>query len=366
MRAYGRFIKNIAALLLLLALLSLLLPFCRFRAAGQDMTLSGLEVLTVGGKAGYTYLQQGGVPEDYVLKEPFTWGDVREGLQYADQTGHSDLLILAGAAAGIPVLLCFLSMCLLFLAEGKKSMVLPTLFMVVVAAELMVILVGVPLLQPFLLAGVRIFAALNILALVFVAAGWLLGGYRRPRNDRRSSSDQSRDREDEEKGRGASERRRHGRRKRSKRRGKSRSSKDKKKKGKEKDDRKDSSEKEKQKENTQKTKAATGRISGGTGMYAGVSGNLSAAGSMTVGTTPEAVRGLEKGSLQAAGRIADHNCQITFDPRSGAYTIESHAAEYIRLRQGGRVIRQLKNGERVRISGQIQLEVENGHSLWLR
>ena len=56
MRAYGRFMKNTAALLLLLALLSLLLPFCRFQAGGQDMTLSGVEVLTAGGKAGYTYL----------------------------------------------------------------------------------------------------------------------------------------------------------------------------------------------------------------------------------------------------------------------------------------------------------------------
>ena len=54
MRAYGRFMKNTAALLLLLALLSLLLPFCRFQAGGQDMTLSGVEVLTAGGKAGYT------------------------------------------------------------------------------------------------------------------------------------------------------------------------------------------------------------------------------------------------------------------------------------------------------------------------
>ena len=42
MRAYGRFMKNIAALALLFALLSLLLPFCSFQAAGQDMTLSGL------------------------------------------------------------------------------------------------------------------------------------------------------------------------------------------------------------------------------------------------------------------------------------------------------------------------------------
>ena len=54
MRAYGRFMKNIAALALLFALLSLLLPFCSFQAAGQDMTLSGLDVLKAGGSAAYT------------------------------------------------------------------------------------------------------------------------------------------------------------------------------------------------------------------------------------------------------------------------------------------------------------------------
>ena len=47
MRAYGRFMKNTAALLLLLALLSLLLPFCRFQAKGQDMTLSGVLMVFV-------------------------------------------------------------------------------------------------------------------------------------------------------------------------------------------------------------------------------------------------------------------------------------------------------------------------------
>lgn len=41
MREYGRWIKNIAAFFLLMALLSLLLPFCRFQAAGEKVELSG-------------------------------------------------------------------------------------------------------------------------------------------------------------------------------------------------------------------------------------------------------------------------------------------------------------------------------------
>ena len=59
MRTYGRLLKNIAAIALLLALLSMLLPFCKFSAGGQEMTLSGLDVVKAGGRAGYTYLTEG-------------------------------------------------------------------------------------------------------------------------------------------------------------------------------------------------------------------------------------------------------------------------------------------------------------------
>lgn len=68
MRTYGRLLKNIAAIALLLALLSMLLPFCKFSAGGQEMTLSGLDVVKAGGRAGYTYLTEGRVADTFVLK----------------------------------------------------------------------------------------------------------------------------------------------------------------------------------------------------------------------------------------------------------------------------------------------------------
>ena len=74
MRTYGRLLKNIAAIALLLALLSMLLPFCKFSAGGQEMTLSGLDVVKAGGRAGYTYLTEGGVADTFVLKAPITVG----------------------------------------------------------------------------------------------------------------------------------------------------------------------------------------------------------------------------------------------------------------------------------------------------
>ena len=381
MRAYGRFMKNTAALLLLLALLSLLLPFCRFQAGGQDMTLSGVEVLTAGGKAGYTYLQQGGVPDDFVLKAPFIRGDVKEGIHYADQTGNSNLLVAAGVAVGLPVILCFLSMCMLFLAEGKKTMVLPTIFTAAVTAELLVVLVGFTALHPFLLAGVYLFAMFHIMALILILFGWTLGGYREPKQKKRGQDGADRE-ENEDRDRRKNRDRGHGRHKKSKRKKKHRSSKDSKKKDDKKDKnneknrKKDADQGEKdaddQKQGDQESKnkriPAAGSVGDGNGLYSGFSRNLSEGKSstVTIGTTLEAMRGIETGSLKAAGHIADHNCQIIYHPEDGSYTVASHAAENIRLRQGGRILKQLQNGKRVRVSGQTRLEVGKEHFLWLK
>lgn len=85
MRTYGRLLKNIAAIALLLALLSMLLPFCKFSAGGQEMTLSGLDVVKAGGRAGYTYLTEGRVADTFVLKAPITVGTVKSSLSYVQE-----------------------------------------------------------------------------------------------------------------------------------------------------------------------------------------------------------------------------------------------------------------------------------------
>jgi len=222
MRAYGRFMKNIAALALLFALLSLLLPFCSFQAAGQDMTLSGLDVLKAGGSAAYTYIQQGSVPDDHIMKAPFSWGDVKDGLHYADDAGASDLLIAGGVAAGLPVLFCLLAMCMLFLAEGSKTMVVPTFLTLLTVLELAVALLGFPALHPYLLTGVYLFAVLHVVALVFILFGWLTGGYREPDRKKR---DRSRRNDSGDDGRSGRRKHRHKRGKR-KKSGRKRSKKD--------------------------------------------------------------------------------------------------------------------------------------------
>ena len=126
MRKHGRLMKNIAGLLLLLALLSLLLPFCKFNAGDGNMTLSGIEVIKTGGKAGYTYFKEGRLSENYVIKAPYTWGDIRDSVSYINHAGGANILVFCAVAIAVPLVLCFLSMFMLFRAEGKKRMFMPT------------------------------------------------------------------------------------------------------------------------------------------------------------------------------------------------------------------------------------------------
>lgn len=192
MRNYGRFLKNIAGILLLLAMVSLLLPFCRFLVGGQEITLSGMDVLSAGAKAGYTYLTNGRLADDYVLKAPLTVGTMKSVLTFVQGNVDSRLLAAGVVAVLIPLLLCFLAMCMLFLARGKKTMVLPTVFTLLVLAEMLVALFGLADLHPYLQIGVYLFTLLHGIALILILIGWVTGGYRRPEEKSKDSNSHER------------------------------------------------------------------------------------------------------------------------------------------------------------------------------
>lgn len=71
------------------------------------MTLSGLDVVKAGGRAGYTYLTEGRVADTFVLKAPITVGTVKSSLSYVQGVGQMRLLAVCAIAALLPVLLCF-------------------------------------------------------------------------------------------------------------------------------------------------------------------------------------------------------------------------------------------------------------------
>lgn len=181
MRTYGRILKNIAAVATLLALLSLLLPFCRIPANGQNLVLSGMDVAKAGAGAGYTYFTTGSIPDTFVLKAPVTVGTLKSAFSYAQDAGLTRILLFCAVAVLLPILLALFSMCMLLLAEGKKTMVFPTLFTAVIMLELAVVFVGFPVLKLFFLKGVYLFAILVVIAMVCIMIGWFTGGYCRPK-----------------------------------------------------------------------------------------------------------------------------------------------------------------------------------------
>lgn len=357
MRAHGRLFKNIAGLLLLLALLSLLLPFCKFNAGAGDMTLSGIEVLKSGGKAGYTYFKTGGLPDDFIIKSPYTWGNIKQSILYINEAGGAKIMVFCGVAIAIPIILCFLSMIMLFMAEGKKTMFLPTLFTFVVSAEMILGLLILTQLRPFLMIGVYLFTLLNVLALVFIMIGWITGGYRQPDRRRIRYGNDSGDNDNDRNGN--SSRRKRTRRKT--RRKKKTKKKTKRKKGSDKNtDKKDDDDSKKDEQKNKPGEAVTGVISDGNGIYHGLAWNIGSgsSSSVTIGTTADAMDALGAKSLKGMNSIAGNNCRITFDVAAKKYSIESHSKANILILQDGQVVKWLKNGDSYEVAVKAVLQIE--------
>lgn len=358
MRKHGRLMKNIAGLLLLLALLSLLLPFCQFNAGDGNMTLSGIEVIKAGGKAGYTYFKEGGLSENYVIKAPYTWGDIKESVSYINHAGGANILVFCAVAIAVPLVLCFFAMFMLFMAEGKKTMFMPTLFTIVVVAEMLLIVFGITPLRPFLKIGVYLFTVLNVIALLFIMAGWITGGYRQP--DKRQSrygyggkGDTNKDGDDGNNNRSHRRKRRKTRRRTKKKTKKDKSS--------DSDNKKENNEDSKKNEQKKVSgEPVTGVISNGSGIYHGLSWNLKDGknASVTIGTTFDAVEALEAGSLRGIDSIAENNCSIAFDAAAKKYNIESHSKQALLILQDGKVVKWLKNGDSYAVTSKAVLQVD--------
>lgn len=43
--------------------------------------------MKTGGKAGYTYFKTGALSDDYILKSPYTWGDIKQSVLYINNAG---------------------------------------------------------------------------------------------------------------------------------------------------------------------------------------------------------------------------------------------------------------------------------------
>lgn len=354
MRSYGKILKNMAALCLLIGLIGLLLPFCKVQTGDTNITLSGWEVLTVSGKTAVTYYKEGQIPDNYVLKEPYTWADVRNGIDLIDEQGGLHKLELCGVLASLPIVFCVLAILFLLLAEGKKTMVLPMICTALGFFEMLILLFGFPALQPYFLIGIYLFTVLYALALILIIIGWITGGYRKPDQDKADQQDRHKD---------SSERTKRRKRKGHKRR------KTKTKKKKEKND-SEKKEKEQEKEAEKKTpKPATGKIFRGTGIYEKVQKDLSVEGRpFLLGTTKEAMESIVRDDMHTMEQIEKHHCMIQYDAVKEQYTMVSYAAEIILLQTpdaNSPVL--LSMGNKVAIPGGTCLHIANTrHTLFLQ
>lgn len=333
MRNYGRFLKNIAGILLLLALVSLLLPFCRFPVGGQEITLSGMDVLSAGAKAGYTYLTKGQLADDYVLKAPLTVGTMKSALTFVQGNVDSRLLAAGAVAVLLPLLLCFLAMCMLFLARGKKTMVLPTLFILIVLAEMLVALFGLTELHPYLRIGVYLFTLLHGIALILILIGWVTGGYRRPEEKSKDSNSHERT---PRKSHHKWPRRKLFRKKKSK----------KKRKSKKQPARKESTDKRPRtgKENTDK-KPQTGKE------------NTDKNGSSAAGKNqPSKKKGSRDMVADRGSSYVWNDCSIFYDASSKTYQIVNNSLEDILIYKDDTVIGGLKSGGKVFVDDTVTLQ----------
>lgn len=361
MRNYGRRLKNLAALCMLLALLSLLLPFFKVEQSSKKSVaeVSGWDVVTSVSKLSIHYLQKGTIEKDYTVKGDLTWQDVCQAYNSANEAAGKRMLAVSLIAIAIPVVCCFLALLLTLLAAKKKGMILPVLLLLIAIVENLFLISSFQKLVHFaagyaakgaeipditLLIGIFAFTLLCAAALGIILFAWIIRGFEDPQKDQKEDQkSHSRDH--------SSHRRKHSKKKRKK------GKKDKKDKQKKKD---------KEEQNTQQEGRLPGNIIGKTGIFQGVSVDLSQGGTFVIGTNQQAMQ-MAKGIVQEdIGVLHRHSCIVQYDAAKKAYRLVSHSEEklVICFQQSQTVLR---NTEKIAVRGNttIYLSEDRSSSLYL-
>ncbi|MDO5520438.1 MAG: hypothetical protein Q4G58_08100 [bacterium] len=393
MKRYGSFFKNIAALIMLLALLSLLLPVCKITTNKKTSTVSGIGIMKIGADLGYEYYKNGTIKNNYVVVDTVTWGELKGGVNEGVQHKEFKKAIVVGVVVILPVLFCFLAMLFTFMAGGKIAMMFPTILIGLASFETIVGVGGFSKIQKLLLQnaddagaslslaiGTYAFMLLCILAFGIILALWVTGGFNRPtKRERRYYDRDDNDNDDDDDNDDKKRRRRRkkdGASRREKRRKRQRRKEKKKDRKRRKSDRKNkknrasennnstqensqSQKRPEQQDETKKaeqnenviSKEATGCLSGLNGMYQGAVMDLSnnQMSSFTIGTTKEAMDALASNSLADLEKLQGNTCDIVYSPVTKRYTISSHSVKQIILQN--------------QIDAQNQVRLGNGDSV---
>lgn len=358
MKPRGILFKNIAAFIMLAALISLLLPFCKITTPETEASVSGYDLVKAGIRTGLEYHENGHIEDGYIIKGDLTWGALKAGINVA--MDNENLREAEGIAllCTLPILFCILAMILALLAIGKKSMILPTLFIALAFFEDIFLITGFQQIQNklfsdmanagiqlTLLIGIYTFTILCGLALLILMILWITGSFNLPDSDDDKSTKEKKDKKD----RGAKrERRSKGRRKKKK------SSRKKKKKGGKDEKTKEDKREDKQKNSNQPAKA-TGYMTGESGIYQGIDINLSEQedGTFTFDVASNPADTLNRNKSSAG------NCVIQFNQATKDYTVSNHANETILLKTGDGKLMFLTNGDSQTAGAGTVLQIGN-------
>lgn len=381
MKRYAIHFKNIAAFLMLLALISLLLPFGKITTAAGTSVVSGIEVVKIGANMGYEYYKNGAIDNDYVLTDDLTWGDVKAGADYASQQNQMNNIIIGGIVCALPIVFCFFAMLFTLIAEGIKTMVLPTLFLMLTVLQSIVMILGFPSAVEYILSqtgvtgidatlliGIYAFTGLCIVSLVIILFLWFTGGFNQPES-RDHYSDRGDDNEKDKTRKNKKSSWLDGRRKKNrKKHKKSSKKKNKNKKNKDSSNKKNTLEDKNEDNSYDNSKNITlsGHITGLTGMYQGVDIELLKNGTniFTIGTTPEAMNTILHGTMDGIDKLNGCNCMINFNEKSKQYEIVSHSIKDIILKIGSESTNQiiLKHGTSATVGTNTVLYIEEFNS----
>jgi len=313
---------------MLIALITLLLPLCKVTTATHSTTVSGLEVVKIGVNVGYEYSSKGKIDEDYVLRDSLTWGDIRDSATFLSENGALRNVIVGGIVAGLPIVFCFLAMLFTLMAQGKKTMILPTLFIALTFLESIVLIIIffrlrallLPNVDMMLLVGSYAFTMLSGIAFMILGLLWMTGGFLRPK-DKNDDCDEKNDKRKKKKSPLVPDKKK-GRRKRN-RKNKKRSKKK---------TRRNNLGKEDQYNELKVT--GVGHIIGLTGIYQGMDLELVKLtnATVTIGTTKEAVAAIQKGTMNQMDKVIGAYCVIAYSEESKQYTITSYSGTEILLK----------------------------------
>lgn len=353
MKSRGILFKNIAAVCMLLALLSLLLPFCKVTTPDKSVNVSGFDILTISARMGYHYHQNGSIEDSYQIKGNLTFGDVKSEVQYVKEQQGVESAARAVAISLFPILLCGLAMIFAVLAASKVSMFLSTLFITGAFIENIVLIKGfqkvqkqifmdlqITGIQLGLLIGFYVFTALCGFAVLILLFGWITSSFSQMEYEEEGDYD-----EDLEHNSGRKRKRKQHNRKKIKKKTKRKKSSGK----------KEKTDNHNTNENKLGILPAKGKITGRSGMYEDIGFDLSSMenNSIQLGTSRDGM------PVNSSHREEGKYVAIRYNRADKSYKIISHSNANIVLQNADGKQHMLVNGKHQIIGAKTIMYVGN-------